>query len=66
LVSNSFLIEKDVRRTDRMTPFFSGDNNERLHQLNDILMTFVMYDFNLGRVSPSYTTFHSLACNIFQ
>ena len=43
-----FILEKDVNRTDRTTPFFSGDNNDKLVQLNDILMTYVMYNFDLG------------------
>ena len=43
-----YIIEKDVNRTDRTTPFFSGDNNDKLVQLNDILMTYVMYNFDLG------------------
>ena len=37
-----------MNRTDRTTPFFSGDNNDKLVQLNDILMTYVMYNFDLG------------------
>lgn len=42
--------EKDVNRTDRIHPFFEGDNNANLCLLNDILMTFVMYNFDLGYV----------------
>lgn len=45
--------EKDVNRTDRTTPFFSGDNNDKLVQLNDILMTYVMYNFDLGELVGS-------------
>lgn len=44
------LIEKDVNRTDRNLEFFAGDNNINLHTLNDILMTYVMYNFDLGYV----------------
>ncbi|KAK9506446.1 hypothetical protein O3M35_008384 [Rhynocoris fuscipes] len=44
------LIEKDVNRTDRSLPFFSGENNPNLSLLYDILMTYVMYNFDLGYV----------------
>lgn len=44
------LVEKDVNRTDRTHPFFSGDNNPNLVVLQDILMTYVMYNFDLGYV----------------
>lgn len=44
------LIEKDVNRTDRNLEFYAGDNNPNLQMLNDILMTYVMYNFDLGYV----------------
>ncbi|XP_059055502.1 TBC1 domain family member 15 isoform X2 [Achroia grisella] len=44
------LVEKDVNRTDRTHPYFAGDNNENLVTLQDILMTYVMYNFDLGYV----------------
>ncbi|XP_054263232.1 TBC1 domain family member 15-like isoform X2 [Macrosteles quadrilineatus] len=44
------LIEKDVNRTDRTHPFFEGENNSNLALLYDILMTYVMYNFDLGYV----------------
>ncbi|KAL6438386.1 hypothetical protein ACFW04_004494 [Cataglyphis niger] len=44
------LIEKDVNRTDRTHPYYAGDNNPHLEQLYDILMTYVMYNFDLGYV----------------
>ncbi|XP_066147309.1 TBC1 domain family member 15 [Euwallacea fornicatus] len=44
------LIEKDVNRTDRNLDFYAGDNNFNLQTLNDILMTYVMYNFDLGYV----------------
>lgn len=43
-------IEKDVKRTDRTLDFFAGDENPNLSRLQDILMTYVMYNFNLGYV----------------
>ncbi|RCN51858.1 TBC domain protein [Ancylostoma caninum] len=44
------LVEKDVARTDRSMPFFSGDENPNLAMLQNILMTYVMYNFDLGYV----------------
>ncbi|XP_053612479.1 TBC1 domain family member 15 isoform X2 [Plodia interpunctella] len=44
------LVEKDVNRTDRTHPYFAGDNNPNLAVLQDILMTYVMYNFDLGYV----------------
>ncbi|XP_064628658.1 TBC1 domain family member 15-like isoform X2 [Lineus longissimus] len=44
------LIEKDVNRTDRTHKFFQGENNPNLQVLNDILLTYCMYNFDLGYV----------------
>ncbi|GFG36266.1 hypothetical protein Cfor_08876, partial [Coptotermes formosanus] len=44
------LVEKDVNRTDRTLPFFAGENNRNVQLLSDILMTYVMYNFDLGYV----------------
>lgn len=44
------LIEKDVNRTDRNHPFYEGDHNANVSLLHDILMTYVMYNFDLGYV----------------
>ena len=47
--------EKDVNRTDRNHWFYEGDQeNPGLILLNDILMTYCMYDFDLGR-TPTRT-----------
>ena len=46
-------IEKDVSRTDRTHPFFAGDDNKNIDLLQDILMTYVMYNFDLGYVQVS-------------
>lgn len=43
-------IEKDVKRTDRSMTYFAGDENKNLMVLQDILMTYVMYNFDLGYV----------------
>ncbi|TDH10042.1 hypothetical protein EPR50_G00093440 [Perca flavescens] len=42
------LIEKDVNRTDRTNRFYEGMDNPGLVLLHDILMTYCMYDFDLG------------------
>ena len=48
-MSLSFLsLEKDVNRTDRTNRFYEGIDNPGLVLLNDILMTYCMYDFDLG------------------
>ncbi|XP_062841013.1 TBC1 domain family member 17 isoform X2 [Trichomycterus rosablanca] len=44
------LIERDVNRTDRQHPFFSGNENPGLTLLHDVLMTYCMYNFDLGYV----------------
>uniref|UniRef100_A0A8D0A1G6 TBC1 domain family member 15 n=1 Tax=Sander lucioperca TaxID=283035 RepID=A0A8D0A1G6_SANLU len=44
------LIEKDVNRTDRTNRFYEGMDNPGLVLLHDILMTYCMYDFDLGYV----------------
>uniref|UniRef100_A0AC35TZJ2 Rab-GAP TBC domain-containing protein n=1 Tax=Rhabditophanes sp. KR3021 TaxID=114890 RepID=A0AC35TZJ2_9BILA len=44
------LIEKDVIRVDRSHPFFSQKNVDHLQVMNDILTTYVMYNFDLGYV----------------
>ncbi|XP_026881481.2 TBC1 domain family member 17 isoform X2 [Electrophorus electricus] len=44
------LIERDVNRTDRQNPFFSGNENPGLTLLHDVLMTYCMYNFDLGYV----------------
>ena len=43
------LIAKDVNRTDRTRIFYEGKDNCSLQLLNDILMTYVMYNFDLGK-----------------
>lgn len=49
--------EKDVTRTDRTQKFFSGDKNPNLQVLYDILMTYGVYNFDLGEMfMSSYST----------
>lgn len=44
------LIEKDVQRTDRTNSYFEGEHNPNLNAMKDILMTYNMYNFDLGYV----------------
>ncbi|XP_072127621.1 TBC1 domain family member 17 isoform X1 [Mobula birostris] len=44
------LIERDVSRTDRNNKFYEGNDNPCLVLLNDVLMTYCMYNFDLGYV----------------
>jgi hypothetical protein len=44
----AFLIEKDVLRTDRCLPFFKDVEGRGLILLKDILVTYGMYNFDLG------------------
>lgn len=43
-------IEKDVKRTDRNLEFYNGDNNPNIERLQAILLTYVMYNFDVGYV----------------
>uniref|UniRef100_A0AAY4BL03 Rab-GAP TBC domain-containing protein n=1 Tax=Denticeps clupeoides TaxID=299321 RepID=A0AAY4BL03_9TELE len=42
--------KKDVNRTDRTNSFYEGEGNPGLILLHDVLMTYCMYDFDLGYV----------------
>ncbi|XP_077313281.1 TBC1 domain family member 17 isoform X2 [Lithobates pipiens] len=44
------LIERDVSRTDRNNKFYEGNDNPGLGLLNDVLMTYCMFNFDLGYV----------------
>jgi TBC1 domain family member 15 len=41
---------KDVNRTDRNCEYFAGEDNPHLDTLNNILMSYMMYNFDLGYV----------------
>jgi hypothetical protein len=45
-----FFTGKDLNRTDCTVPFFAVENNGNLQLLSDILMTYVIYSFDLGYV----------------
>lgn len=55
-------IQKDVKRTDRTQEFFAGDDNPNLEALYEILMTFVMYNFDLGYVQGMSDLLAPLLC----
>ncbi|XP_031562961.1 TBC1 domain family member 15-like isoform X2 [Actinia tenebrosa] len=45
------LVEKDVMRTDRTHPYYIEEpNNKNITTLNNVLMTYCMYNFDLGYV----------------
>lgn len=56
------LIEKDVNRTDRTIPFYAGDDNPNLNILSDILMTYIMYNFDLGYVQGMSDLLSPILC----
>jgi hypothetical protein len=43
-------VAKDVSRTDREDPFFEAADSPNLAMLNDVLMTWCVYNFDLGYV----------------
>ena len=43
------LIERDVIRCDRLHPFYA-EESQNLSKLTDLLMTYMMYDFDIGYV----------------
>eukprot|EP00824_Muranothrix_gubernata_P012033 TRINITY_DN25760_c0_g1_i1.p1 TRINITY_DN25760_c0_g1~~TRINITY_DN25760_c0_g1_i1.p1 ORF type:complete len:160 (-),score=22.12 TRINITY_DN25760_c0_g1_i1:38-517(-) len=51
-------VEKDVLRTDRHHPFFEGEDNANLNILNDILLTYSFYNFDIGTLCPFYQVEH--------
>lgn len=43
-------IDKDVNRTDRTLNFYAGDGNQNIVKLHNVLMTYIMFNFDLGYV----------------
>ena len=41
-------MDKDVRRTDKAHAFFAGERNSHQKALRRILLTYSMYNFDLG------------------
>ncbi|XP_057312589.1 TBC1 domain family member 15-like [Hydractinia symbiolongicarpus] len=44
------LVDKDTLRTDRKKQFYSGEDNLNVKKLFNVLMTYCMYNFDLGYV----------------
>uniref|UniRef100_A0A914KWA1 TBC1 domain family member 15 n=3 Tax=Meloidogyne TaxID=189290 RepID=A0A914KWA1_MELIC len=59
------LVEKDVARTDRSHPYFNQSKPKHLELLHDLLMTYCMYDFDLGYVQ-GMSDFLSVLCVVLR
>ena len=55
-----FLIVTYYSMDPRSHPFYHGDDNKNVALLEEILMTYVMYNFDLGYVQVK----HCVLCNI--
>ncbi len=49
LVEYMYCVDKDVLRTDRDCSSYSSLTSPKLKQMEDILRTYVMYNFDLGK-----------------
>jgi len=62
------LVDKDVVRTDRTTAFFQDLEGPNLRQLNDILVTYTFFNFDLGAgntsAPPYLCLFYGLASDL--
>ena len=61
-ISVIVISEKDVTRTDRTHKFFEGECNPNLQVLNDVLMTYCMYNFDLGKIEAVELKSHGFIC----
>ena len=43
-------LEKDVQRTDRLQDIYSQDDSEMSRTLQDLLLSYSFYDFDIGYV----------------
>jgi hypothetical protein len=43
-------VDKDVRRTDRAQPFYRAERGRNVRALRSVLLTYAMYNFDLGYV----------------
>jgi hypothetical protein len=48
--------DKDVFRTDRVHHFYKGEDNKNIQVLYEVLMTYCMYNFDLGKYSEIVLT----------
>lgn len=57
--------DKDVTRTDRTHQFYEGDDNPNIAMMYDILMTYCMYNFDLGKYAVKQTeTTEKMKCRL--
>ncbi len=49
IISWMYFVDKDVLRTDRDCSSYSSLTSPKLKQMEDILRTYVMYNFDLGK-----------------
>ena len=42
--------DKDVTRTDRLHEFYAESNHSNVKKLYDVLLTYCMYNFDLGKL----------------
>jgi hypothetical protein len=54
--------EKDVKRTDRCHEFFMGDDNPNLEKLQEILLTYIMFNFDVGYVQGMSDLLSPILC----
>ena len=45
--------DKDVARTDRLNTFYSESNHSNVKKLYDVLLTYCMYNFDLGKLKTA-------------
>lgn len=57
LMQDFFVVftDKDVARTDRLHVFYSEANHSNVKKLYDILLTYCMYNFDLGKYNDYRT-----------
>ena len=55
-------IEKDVVRTDRQHPYYEHENGHHLVMLNDILVTYTFFNFDLGYVQGMNDLLSPILC----
>ena len=57
LMQDFFVVftDKDVARTDRLHVFYSEANHSSVKKLYDILLTYCMYNFDLGKYNDYHT-----------
>ena len=60
------LLDKDVLRTDREYPTYKSLTDPKIQQLEDILRTYTMYNFDLGKCHKYLGTLTWVSHKIFE